>query len=361
MMAETDALLDATTALIPPLLNGLEALNYAGRHMHPPNLVSLVESVKPYREPLKQGIAVFDEIEWPEHLARFRDHVRESANLTMQSFNEFLSSINQSQPPMAAYRAMGFTTKAIETLYPVSMMLPPVSRFYLDVDRRDDQDLIKRLAEADGTSESTGVMHANNTREERGGFSIYVPEYYSNEKVPLVICMHGGSGHGRSFLWTWLRTSRTRNFVLISPTSMDGTWSLMGEDRDSAVLDRLVEYAIENWSIDEDRILLTGMSDGGTFSYVTGLRSNAPFTHLAPCSASFHPMLVEMSDQDRIKGLPIYLMHGALDWMFPVEMARQARDTFEAAGAKVQYREIDDLSHTYPFEENPKIIDWLMS
>ena len=60
MMAETDALLDATTALIPPLLNGLEALNYAGRHMHPPNLVSLVESVKPYREPLKQGIAVFD-------------------------------------------------------------------------------------------------------------------------------------------------------------------------------------------------------------------------------------------------------------------------------------------------------------
>ena len=87
MMADTDALLGATTALVPPLLNGLEALNYAGLHVHPPNLVSLVESVKPYREPLKQGIAVFDEIEWPEHLTRFRDHVRESANLTMESFN----------------------------------------------------------------------------------------------------------------------------------------------------------------------------------------------------------------------------------------------------------------------------------
>ena len=34
---------------------------------------------------------------------------------------------------------------------------------------------------------------------------------------------------------------------------------------------------------------------------------------------------------------------------------------FEAAGAIVHYREIDDLSHTYPFEENPRIIDWLMS
>ena len=44
-MAETDELLDATTALVPPLLNGLEAMGYAGRHMHPPNLSSLVESV----------------------------------------------------------------------------------------------------------------------------------------------------------------------------------------------------------------------------------------------------------------------------------------------------------------------------
>ena len=52
-------------------------------------------------------------------------------------------------------------------------------------------------------------------------------------------------------------------------------------------------------------------------------------------------------------------MHGALDWMFPVDVARSARDTFTAAGAKVTYREIDDLSHTYPVEENPKIMDWL--
>jgi len=359
-MAETDELLDATTALVPPLLNGLEALGYAGRHMHPPNLSSLVESVQPYREPLKKGISVFDDITWPEHLHRFRDHVKESADLAMQSFNEFLSSVNQSQPPMAAYRAMSYSTKAVETLYPVSMMLPPVSRFFLDVGDREDEQLIQKLAASDGTKENIGVMHANNSREERGGFSMYVPEYYSNEKVPLVICMHGGSGHGRSFLWTWLRTARSRNLVLISPTSMDGTWSLMGEDRDSAVLDRLVDYVSENWSIDESRILLTGMSDGGTFSYVSGLRSNAPFTHLAPCSASFHPMLVQMSDQERIKDLPIYLMHGALDWMFPVEMAREARDTFQAAGALVEYREIADLSHTYPVEENPKIIDWLM-
>jgi phospholipase/carboxylesterase len=102
------------------------------------------------------------------------------------------------------------------------------------------------------------------------------------------------------------------------------------------------------------------MSDGGTFSYVSGLRSDAPFTHLAPSSASFHPMLVETVDPARVKDLPIYIMHGALDWMFPVDVARTARDTFTAHGAQVEYREIDDLSHTYPTEENPRIMHWMM-
>ena len=47
--------------------------------------------------------------------------------------------------------------------------------------------------------------------------------------------------------------------------------------------------------------------------------------------------------------------------MFPVDVARTARDALSAGGAKVEYREIEDLSHTYPTEENPRIVDWLMS
>ena len=80
-------------------------------------------------------------------------------------------------------------------------------------------------------------------------------------------------------------------------------------------------------------MLLTGMSDGGTFSYVSGLQSDSPFTHLAPCSASFHPMLLEVVDPARLQGLPIYLMHGVLDWMFPVSVAREADAALSSAAA----------------------------
>jgi len=262
---------------------------------------------------------------------------------------------------MAAYRAMGQSTRATEALYPLTSMLPPVSRFFLLPTQRDDAALAARLQAAGPGEEGVGVMHAANAREERGGFSLYVPEYYAGEAVPLVVALHGGSGHGRSFLWTWLRAARSRNFILIAPTSQDDTWSLMGPDTDSERLHALVDYARSHWTIDPQRILLTGMSDGGTFSYVSGLQSDSPFTPLAPSSASFHPMLVAVAAPERLHGLPIYLMHGALDWMFPVEVGRSAAEALSDAGAAVVYREIDDLAHTYPLEENPRIVDWLES
>ncbi|GIS20784.1 MAG: hypothetical protein CM15mP120_27000 [Pseudomonadota bacterium] len=101
------------------------------------------------------------------------------------------------------------------------------------------------------------------------------------------------------------------------------------------------------------------MSDGGTFSYVAGLQDQVPFTHLAPCSASFHPMLIEAASPERLQGLPIYLIHGALDWMFPVDVARAAQQALQAAGAAVVYAEVEDLSHTYPEEYSAKVLDWL--
>ena len=136
------------------------------------------------------------------------------------------------------------------------------------------------------------------------------------------MALHGGSGHGRDFLWTWLVEARTRGAILLSPSSLDSTWSLMGRDLDSGNVAAMVERISQRWHVDRQKLLLTGMSDGGTFCYVSGLRPDSPFTHLAPSSASFHPLLVEGTSRERLAGLPIYLMHGVLDWMFPVDIAR---------------------------------------
>jgi phospholipase/carboxylesterase len=164
---------------------------------------------------------------------------------------------------------------------------------------------------------------------------------------------------GRCFLWSWLRDARSHGAILVAPTATGKTWALMGEDTDTPNLVRILEQVRRRWNVDSSRLLLTGMSDGGTFCYVTGLESASPFTHLAPVAATFHPLMAELADAERLRGLPVYLVHGLLDWMFPVQVARQTHELLSAAGAEVTYRELDDLSHCYPREMNAPILAWL--
>jgi phospholipase/carboxylesterase len=173
------------------------------------------------------------------------------------------------------------------------------------------------------------------------------------------MALHGGGGDGRTFLWSWLASVRGHGAILVAPTATGRTWALQGDDTDTPNLNRILDFVRARWRLDPERLLLTGMSDGGTFSYVTGLESESPFTHLAPVAAAFHPMLAEMAEPARLRGLPIHIVHGALDWMFPVDLARQAERALTAAGADVTYLEIDDLSHCYPREVNEAILDWL--
>jgi len=241
-------------------------------------------------------------------------------------------------------RALRLLPGALETLYPLASILQPVNQFFLDPALRSD-DAFQGLFLRASTDAGTGVLHFG--EEERGGFWLYVPENYAPDRSwPLVMALHGGSRTGRLFLWSWLRDARSRGAILAAPTSVGNTWALMGPDADTPNLKRILAFIRSKWNVDATRLLLTGMSDGGTFTYVSGLETDPPFTHLAPVSAAFHPMLAQVADADRMRGLPIHIVHGALDWMFPVELARRAQEALSKAGANVTYREVDDLSHT---------------
>jgi len=359
MTDNSEALLDATTALVPPLLTALDVLAFAGRHLHPPLLPRIAETVAEYATPLRDGRAQFDSVPWPDDLQFFRSQLTLASDAALKALDGIRDSATDPNGVMRAYRAMRHSTQAVEALYPLTFMLPPVSRFFLEPQRRQDDALLRRIADADALRDEVGVANVDNARDVRGGFSVYVPEYYDpTVACPVIVALHGGSGHGADFLWTWLREARTRGCILISPTSREATWSLMNPALDGERLRALVHRVAQRWSVDSNRVLLTGMSDGGTFSLLTGLIERAPFTHLAPISGSFHPMLLEGADN--VAGLPIYLVHGALDWMFPIDMARAAHAALSAAGADVTFREIADLSHTYPRDENPHILDWFL-
>ena len=352
----SEAVIDDVAAVLPPLLQSLEALGFVARHFHPPSFDRVMEAAGRPDEDLS---AVRPRLaNWPAEFADLKSSLETASDAALAAFSG-LRAVQAGQGDITlAFRALRQLPRAEEALYPLSAKFPPVSIFFLNPELCEDADLLARLAVP--ANEMTGIMHDHNEPKSRGGFSLYVPEYYTADRAwPLVMALHGGSGNGRGFLWRWLRDARSLGAILVTPTAMGSTWALLGEDADTQNLSRILDSVRSRFNIAPQKLLLTGMSDGGTFSYVTGLERASPFTHLAPVAATFHPLMAEIADADRLRGLPIHIVHGALDWMFPVQTARQTRDLLTAAGADVTYREIDNLSHCYPREMNAPILEWL--
>ena len=366
MANSPSAVLSASTALLAPLLNTLDSLQFAGRHLHPPVLPTLVEHLTPLRDPLVQARADFDAVQWPAHLADFVSRLSECADNTLASLDATIGCTQQENPVFAAYRAMRKATLARASLYPLSMVLPPVSRFFTSPGVRENESAHQAFTERlqrgqNAGGGSAGVMHLRNEPGERGGASLYVPEYYDGTPMPLIVALHGGSGHGADFLWSWLVAARSLGAIVLSPTSSSETWSINEPEIDHQHLQGLVERTCETYEIDRSKLLLTGMSDGGTFSLLSGLQEDSFATHLAPMAGSFHPMLLEVAEPGRIRNLPVYLVHGALDWMFPVDSARLAASALKGAGVNLTYVELADLSHTFPTEQTERVVTWLQA
>jgi phospholipase/carboxylesterase len=352
----SEAVVDDIVAVLPPLLQSLDALGFIARHLNPPDFDSVMESVGTPDQALRQVRSRL--ADWPEEFAGARTSLETASDAALAAFEGLRAVQHGNGDLMAVFRALRHAPRAQEALYPLAANIPPVNQFFTDPALREDANLLVRLAEP--AKENTGIIHDHNEPGSRGGFSLYVPEYYTPDRAwPLVMALHGGSGNGRGFLWSWLPDARSHGAILVAPTATGSTWALMGEDTDTPNLARILEFVRMRWNVDPNRLLLTGMSDGGTFCYVTGLESASPFTHLAPVASTFHPLMAEMADAERLRGLPIYLVHGRLDWMFPVQVARQTQQALSAAGANVIYRELDDLSHCYPREMNAPILNWL--
>jgi phospholipase/carboxylesterase len=343
----------------PALLGTLAGLEYAERRLHPPAMEPVREALGPLVDRLDDARTALRRVERdgdvPPALEGFARQLGTSADFAYEALIRF----SEAQRDIGrVLEGMHFHHRAEATLYPLRRALPPVSRFFVEEAAASLLDTPEAF-DPDPPREGTGIHNASNAPGERGGFSLYVPESYTRgEALPLVVALHGGSGHGADFLWTWLREARSRRCLLLAPTSQRSTWSLIGADIDTPQLHRMVEHVAEHWDVDRSRILLTGLSDGATFSLLCGLQEGSPFTALAPASGVLHPANFGNGNMSRAAGKRIYLIHGALDWMFPISLARSAAEELRAAGAELTFREIEDLSHTYPREENAKILDW---
>ncbi len=342
-------------ALGAALLRVLGALERTARHLHPPQLPRLRAALVDPARQLDAVYAAFSERPVPSELSPLAERLEAATSHARRAVDLFAAEDAGPEAVVRVLRAMHFHCRAQEALFVLADLLPPVHRFFLepgaDAPTRDG-------SAPQGTA--GGLLSASNGEHDRGGFSLYVPPGPPRAR-PLVVALHGGHGHGADFIWTWLREARSRDLLLLSPTSLGDTWSFDGGDVDGPSIREMIGFVGTKFEVDTSRILLTGLSDGATYTLFTGLAAEAPFTALAPVSGVFHPANLVNGNLERARGCRIRLIHGALDWMFPVNLAREAHHILEAAGALIEYVEIGDLSHAYPREENAQILDWFLA
>jgi len=350
----TESYEQALSATARALLGVLGTFEVVLRHLHPPELVVLRAQLEPRRAALEQALDVLAMSAPPERLSEFHERFCGGGRIVAEAAASFVAEVPADRAIVQVLASMQRYTMGLEALYAVHRF-PPLARYFVEPAFHDRLERVEPPP-ADGMRVG---LHRTGGEGERGGFCLYVPESYDGQRdLPLVVALHGGSGDGRGFMWSWLREARGRGFLLLAPTARGPTWSLMGPDIDGPPLRSMVDYVRDRWRVDDDKILLTGLSDGATYTLLTGLAENAPFTALAPYSGVLHPANLENGNLERARDRRIYLVHGALDWMFPVQTARWAHETLASAGADIVYREIEDLSHTYARDENDRVLAW---
>jgi phospholipase/carboxylesterase len=243
--------------------------------------------------------------------------------------------------------ALHHHAQAQERFYAVRRLLPSFHDYWTSPDAR--------YRDPAGPPPTDPALVRVSAGGHHGGFSLYVPESYDQSREwPVIVALHGGSGNGRDFLWTWVREAKSFGYLLVAPSAVGSTW---GEVDESGLLE-ILAWLRGRYRVAERHILLTGLSDGGTFALLYGLAHPETFRAIAPCCGVFHPLNFARGNLTRAAGMPIYLVHGAEDFLFPVEYARMTRDLLAEARADLTYRELPTLSHTYPRSENRPMLAW---
>ena len=188
----------------------------------------------------------------------------------------------------------------------------------------------------------------------------YKPKGYEQKKNwPLIIFLHGVGERGSDleknrFIGLALALDKGMDlpFVVICPQCPEKVWW------NSTKLDNLLNQVIKKYSVDPNRIYLTGLSMGGFGSWSLGCQSPQRFAAIVPiCGGG------RIQDADKIKDVPLWAFHGAKDQTVPLSASQQMVDAVNKAGGNAKLTIYPDAGHdswtqTY---NNPDLYKWLLS
>ncbi len=201
-----------------------------------------------------------------------------------------------------------------------------------------------------------GLMHCPRTNVHHD-YALYVPEHYDpTQQWPLIIALHGAYGSGQEYIWSWLRAAASRGFVVLAPSAHGPTWSILQPALDCQSILHMLDAVASRYVLDGARVYVSGLSDGGTFSYLLGFEYAARFAALAPIAGVLSPNTDALLRARRGIELPLHVIHGVHDAIFPVQTVRSTNQLLRTLGYQLTYTELPEWGHALTSGINERVV-----
>jgi pimeloyl-ACP methyl ester carboxylesterase len=184
-------------------------------------------------------------------------------------------------------------------------------------------------------------------------YSLDVPETYDPaRKYQVRVQLHGGVG--RIEASAPLRSSATGRLagaeqIYVMPSAWRDApwWSGRQVDNLRAILDAVKR----TYNIDENRVVLAGVSDGATGAFYVAMRETTPFASVLPLNGFIKVLENETPEADgdlfpnNLLNKPLFVVNGGRDPMYPTAVVDPYVERLKNAGVDVAYRPQPSAGH----------------
>lgn len=205
-------------------------------------------------------------------------------------------------------------------------------------------------------------------------YRLFIPrDYKTSKSYPVIIYLHGAAGCGNDNLrqisggntngthvWITKENQAENPTFVVAPQLPNGTyWRRIDSvhlSKYGTIAINIVKNLLNEFSIDHDRIYLTGQSRGGHGTWDIACKNPGFFAAAIPLCGGGNPALV-----NAISDLPIWAFHGEKDQLVHVEFSREMVEALRKIGGNIKYTEYPDVGHNV-WEKaylEPELYEWL--
>jgi predicted peptidase len=174
-------------------------------------------------------------------------------------------------------------------------------------------------------------------------YTLSIPEGFDNRKpVPLILALHYG-GHGLPFYGEIFLTNFVEpvmnplSAIIVAPDCPSKDWT---HPESEEFIIKLLAFIRKKYEIDPQKVVVLGYSMGGNGVWHLASKYPDQFSYAIIMSASPPEVLSDFDWK-----MPMYIVHGRNDELFPIMDTTKAVIELEKRGIDVNYRILEKTTH----------------